>query len=150
MNLQPIAIVQSARREIKDDNWGNVESIIELVPELKEEAFDGIDQFSHLEIIYYFHKNIPEKIVSDSRHPRNNKNWPKCGIFAQRGKNRPNSLGLTTVKLIRRKGKCISVLGLDAIDGTPILDIKPVMKEFLPREEVTQPSWSSELMKHYW
>lgn len=150
MNIQPIAYVHSSRSEIQDDNWAQVESVLELVPDISEEAFEGIDQFSHLEIIYYFHKVKPEKIVTDSRHPRNNKDWPKCGIFSQRGKNRPNCIGLTIVKLVQREGRKLSVLGLDAIDGTPILDIKPVMKEFLPREEVKQPSWSSELMKNYW
>jgi tRNA (adenine37-N6)-methyltransferase len=150
MELHPIAYVRNLREKIKDDNWGNVQSVIELIPEIKEEAFDGIDLFSHLEIIYYFHKVKPEKIVSDSRHPRNNKDWPKSGIFAQRGKNRPNCIGLTIAKLVQRQGKKITVLGLDAIDGSPVLDIKPVMKEFLPREEVIQPSWSSELMKNYW
>jgi tRNA-Thr(GGU) m(6)t(6)A37 methyltransferase TsaA len=150
MELQPIAFVHSQRKEIKDDNWGNVESVIELIPEIKEEAFDGIEQFSHLEIIYYFHQVKPEKIVMDSRHPRNNKDWPKCGIFAQRGKNRPNRIGLTIVRLIQKHGKAITVLGLDAIDGSPVLDIKPVMKEFLPKEDVIQPSWSSELMTNYW
>ena len=150
MELHPIAFVHSPREEIQDDKWGHVKSVIELVPEIKEEALDGIDQFSHLEIIYYFHKVKPEKIVLDSRHPRNNKDWPKCGIFAQRGKNRPNCIGVTIVRLIQRKGKTITVLGLDAIDESPVLDIKPVMKEFLPREDVIQPSWSSELMKNYW
>ncbi|MBU2509996.1 tRNA (N6-threonylcarbamoyladenosine(37)-N6)-methyltransferase TrmO [bacterium] len=150
MEIHPIAFVQSPRGEIEDDNWGNVESVIELIPKIKAEAFDGIDQFSHLEIIYYFHRVKPEKIVTDSRHPRNNKDWPKCGIFAQRGKNRPNCIGLTIVRLLQRKGKTIVVLGLDAVDGTPVLDIKPVMKEFLPREDVIQPSWSSELMNNYW
>ena len=150
MELQPIAFVRSPIGEIKDDNWGEVKSIIELFPAFKEEAFDGIDQFSHLEIIYFFHRVKTEQIVTDSRHPRNNKDWPKFGIFAQRGKTRPNCIGLTIVKLIQRKGKSITVLGLDAIDGSPVLDIKPVMKEFLPREDVIQPSWSSELMKNYW
>lgn len=150
MELHPIAFVHSQIKELKDNNWGNVESDIELVPEIKEEAFDGIDQFSHLEIIYYFHQVKPEKIVTDSRHPRNNKDWPKCGIFAQRGKNRPNCIGLTIVRLIQKHENTITVLGLDAIDGSPVLDIKPVMKEFLPREDIIQPSWSSELMINYW
>ncbi|MES1220024.1 MAG: TrmO family methyltransferase, partial [Bacteroidota bacterium] len=71
-------------------------------------------------------------------------------IFAQRKKDRPNSIGLTTVELIERKGKTITVRYLDAIDGTPILDIKPVMKEFLPASEIRQPVWATELMKEYW
>jgi len=59
-------------------------------------------------------------------------------------------LGATIVKIIKREGSQLFVQGLDAIDGTPVLDIKPVMKEFLPREEVRQPEWATELMKNYW
>ncbi len=150
MELQAIGYIHNYREGIQDDNWGDVQSVIELVPEIREDAFDGIDLFSHLEILYYFHKVEPEKIVTASRHPRNNKDWPQCGIFAQRGKNRPNCIGLTVVKLVRRQGKTITVLGLDAIDRSPVLDIKPVMREFLPRGEVVQPTWCSELMKNYW
>jgi tRNA (Thr-GGU) A37 N-methylase len=72
------------------------------------------------------------------------------GIFAQRGKNRTNRLGATVVKVLRRDGRQLHVQGRDAIDGTPVLDIKPVMREFLLREEVIQPDWVTELMKNYW
>ncbi|MFN3492293.1 MAG: TrmO family methyltransferase, partial [Anaerolineales bacterium] len=75
---------------------------------------------------------------------------PQVGIFAQRGKNRPNRIGSTIVRIMKREGRQLHVKGLDAIDGTPILDIKPAMKEFLPREEIKQPEWASELMKNYW
>ncbi|MEK7660931.1 MAG: TrmO family methyltransferase, partial [Pseudomonadota bacterium] len=80
----------------------------------------------------------------------NNKNWPLVGIFAQRGKNRPNRIGSTICRLVSVKGKTIEVSGLDAIDGTPILDIKPVMQDFLPRSAVTEPPWAHELMLGYW
>jgi tRNA (Thr-GGU) A37 N-methylase len=90
------------------------------------------------------------KIETGARHPRNNKNWPKVGIFAQRGKTRPNRLGVSVVKIVKREGTRLFVEGLDAIDGTPVLDIKPVMREFLPREKVNQPHWATELMKDYW
>lgn len=150
MKLSPIAFVRSSREAVKDDNWGEVESVIELISEIDADALDGIEQFSHLEIVYYFHRVKPRKIVTGARHPRNNRDWPKCGIFAQRGKNRPNRLGASIARLVHRKGKKITVLGLDAIDGSPVLDIKPVMQEFLPREPVKQPAWSSELMKNYW
>jgi tRNA (Thr-GGU) A37 N-methylase len=72
------------------------------------------------------------------------------GIFAQRGKGRPNRLGVTIVEVIRREGRALTVAGLDAIDGSPVLDIKPVMAEFLPRTPVRQPEWSRELMRNYW
>ena len=72
------------------------------------------------------------------------------GIFAQRGKNRPNRLGVSVARLVCRQGRQIILQGLDAINGTPVLDIKPVMREFLPAGEIRQPLWSHELMRKYW
>ena len=110
----------------------------------------GIDEFSHLEIIFYFDKVSDDKIQYEARHPRNNTDYPEVGILAQRGKNRPNKLGLTIVELLELKQRTLIVKGLDAIDGTPIIDIKPVMKEFLPKDQVRQPNWSISLMENYW
>ncbi|MBK8784485.1 MAG: SAM-dependent methyltransferase [Anaerolineales bacterium] len=148
--LSPIATVKNIRAEIEDDNWGAVVSVIELDPSFGEEAMFEVEGFSHVEIFFLFHRVEDTKIETGARHPRNNKNWPKVGIFAQRGKNRPNRLGATICKVIKREERNLFVQGLDAIDGTPVLDIKPVMKEFLPREDVTQPAWATELMKKYW
>jgi tRNA (Thr-GGU) A37 N-methylase len=72
------------------------------------------------------------------------------GIFAQRAKGRPNRIGSTIVAIAGRRGRDLEVVGLDAVDGTPVVDIKPVMREFLPRTAVRQPRWATELMKHYW
>jgi tRNA (Thr-GGU) A37 N-methylase len=72
------------------------------------------------------------------------------GIFAQRKKDPPNFIGLTIVELLEKKNNILLVKNLDAIDGTPILDIKPVMKEFLPQGKIKQPAWSKELMQQYW
>ena len=129
--LQPVAFVRNTRSDQSDDFWGSIESEIELAGEVPADAFNGIDDFSHLEIIFYFDKADKSKAVY-KYHPRGNTNWPEVGIFAQRKKDRPNSIGLTVVELIKREGNKIWVKYLDAIDGTPILDIKPVMKEFLP------------------
>ncbi|QOY34923.1 SAM-dependent methyltransferase [Anaerobacillus isosaccharinicus] len=150
IELKPIGIVYNDRCKIEDDNWGDVISKIILDVSLPVEALSEIDSFSHLDIIFYFHKVEKTKIISGARHPRNNETLPKVGIFAQRGKNRPNQLGLTTVRLLKREGRELVVLGLDCINETPILDIKPVMKEFLPKEKVIQPDWSLEIMKNYW
>ena len=150
IELSPIGLVRNSRKEVEDDNWGDVLSIIELDSSLPEDALFEIESFSHAEVIYYFHLVEENKIEKGSRHPRNNKEWPQVGILSQRGKNRPNRLGATIVKVLRREGRQLHVQGLDAIDGTPVLDIKPVMKEFLPREEVRQPEWATELMKNYW
>jgi tRNA-Thr(GGU) m(6)t(6)A37 methyltransferase TsaA len=148
--LSPIGTVKNTRRLVEDDHWGDVLSVIELDASFTEDALLQIEEFSHAEIIYYFHLVQEAKIETGARHPRNNQNLPKAGIFAQRGKNRPNRLGASIVKIIKREGARLFVQGLDAIDGTPVLDIKPVMREFLPREEVRQPDWAAELMKNYW
>jgi tRNA (adenine37-N6)-methyltransferase len=145
----PIAAVSNGRKTISDDYWGTVVSTITLLPHIPEEAFDGIEQFSHLEIIYHFDRVDQDTIVF-AGHPRGNPDYPRTGIFAQRKKDRPNRIGLCTVELVARSGRTITVKLLDAIDGTPVLDIKPVMKEFGPKGEVRQPGWSVELMQNYW
>ncbi|MBE0650153.1 MAG: SAM-dependent methyltransferase [Bacteroidales bacterium] len=146
--LQPVAYVKNSRKEKIDDNWGNILSEIELAEGIPSEALDSIEAFSHLEIIYFFDK--AEKTVTGSEHPRENPDWPKVGIFAQRKKDRPNHIGLTTVNLIKKTDRKLFVTNFDAIDGTPILDIKPVFEEFLPKGNVHQPEWTRELMKNYW
>ena len=148
--VQPIAYVMNNRKEITDDHWGNIPSEIQLVDSIPEEALAGIADFSHLEIFYVFHQAIKADIVWNAQHPRENPEWPKVGIFAQRKKDRPNHLGSTIVELLKVKGRSLWVKNLDAIDGTPVIDIKPVMKEFLPLSEVSQPLWSTKLMKNYW
>ena len=148
--LQPIGHVSSARAEVKDDDWGAVIARIKLESWLSAEALAGLQDFSHAEILFVFDQVEDAKIELTARHPRNNKAWPKVGIFAQRGKNRPNKLGATIVEIVAVEGKTLVVRGLDAIDGTPIVDIKPVMREFLPRVPTRQPKWVDELMRDYW
>ena len=150
ITLTPIATVRNSRREVKDDDWGDVISVIVLDASMPEEALFEIESFSHAEVVFFFHLVDDAKVETGSRHPRNNKDWPKVGILSQRGKNRHNRLGITIVKILRREGRNLHVQGLDAVDGTPILDIKPVMREFLPQEETRQPEWATELMKNYW
>jgi len=148
--LQPIGYVRSERSELEDDDWDNVPARIELVEELSPECFDGLSDFSHAEVIYFFDRVAESAIEHKARHPRGNTQWPRVGIFAQRAKDRPNRLGATIVEIVKRDGRALFVNGLDAVDGTPVLDIKPVMNEFLPRSAVRQPEWSSELMREYW
>lgn len=150
ITLQPIGVVHNTRCTVEDDYWGDVVSEIVIDGSLGAEALLGLEEFSHAEVTFHFHQVETAKIVTDARHLRNNPAWPRVGILAQRGKNRPNRLGLTVVKIIKRDGRRLLVSGLDAIDGTPVLDIKPVMAEFLPREPIHQPSWATELMQDYW
>ncbi len=149
ITLTPIATVKNIRATPTDDFWGDIISEITLAEHIPTEAFDNIEQFSHLEIIYYFDKVDTGKIVF-AGYPRGNPDYPKMGILAQRKKDRPNQLGLCTVELVEHTGRTIKVKYLDAIDGTPVLDIKPVMKEFGLKGEVKQPDWVGDLMKDYW
>ena len=149
--LVPIGQVRGGRAEAIDDDWGASRARIELDPgRFAPDALAGLGDFSHAEVIFLFDKVPDEKIESGARHPRSRTDWPLVGIFAQRGKNRPNRIGLTTCRIVAVDGLSVDVEGLDAIDGTPVLDIKPVMVEFLPRGDVRQPDWSHELMQGYW
>jgi len=148
--MTPIGHVVGGRNAPIDDNWDNVQAKIILADEFTPDAIAGLDGFSHIEVIFFFNQVDVAKIETGARHPRNNKDWPMVGIFAQRGKNRPNRIGSTICQIISIADKSIEVRGLDAIEGTPILDIKPVMQEFLPRGEIKQPKWVGELMAGYW
>jgi tRNA-Thr(GGU) m(6)t(6)A37 methyltransferase TsaA len=151
VQIRAIGMVEAVRAQAEEDDFlGGEEACIALTEEFDMAALQGIDDFSHVEILYFFHEVEPSKIVSGARHPRNNPAWRAVGIFAHRGKNRPNRIGSTICRLLRVEGTRLFVAELDAINGTPVLDIKPVMAEFLPRQEVRQPAWSRELMRHYW
>src|SRR6185503_11810950 len=135
--MSPIAVVRSPRVELDDDDWGAVAAVIELVPEISTESLAGLEDFSHVEVLFVFDRVSEASIEHKARHPRGNPAWPKVGIYAQRGKNRPNRLGSTIARIVKREDRRLHVIGLDAVDGTPVLDLKPVMKEFLPREPVS-------------
>ena len=149
--LEAIGHVRGGRVDPVDDDWGKSRCTIELDPtRYGPEALVGLDAFSHVEIIFLFDQVSPEKIERGARHPRGRNDWPLTGIFAQRGKNRPNRLGVTVCRVLAIKGVQLQVEGLDAIDSTPVIDIKPAMREFLPRGDLHQPEWVAELMKAYW
>lgn len=150
IEMHPIGRVESPRIRADNDFWGEMQSCITLSERYGADALDGIDTFSHVEVLFVFDQVDPSKVVTGTRHPRNNPDWPAVGIFAQRGKDRPNRIGSTICRVLRRDGRKLFVAELDAIDGTPVLDIKPVMSEFLPREPIRQPTWSRELMTQYW
>lgn len=145
-----VAVVVGGRTTMVDDDWGDVSSVVRLDDSFPVEALAGLEQFSHVEVVFFFDRVREEKIETGARHPRGRADWPSVGIFAQRGKNRPNRLGVSRAQIVRVDGRDLHLRGLDAIDGTPVLDIKPVMREFEPRGPVVQPSWATELMQDYY
>ena len=149
-SMRAIGVVHNTRRDVIDDEWGAIVSEIRLDGSIPAKCLDGIEEFSHAEIVYVFHRAIGLTPVLGAEHPRENPDWPKVGIYAQRKKARPNFIGCTIARVLRREGRSLFVERFDAIDGTPVLDIKPVMREFLPAGEVRQPRWADELMRNYW
>jgi tRNA-Thr(GGU) m(6)t(6)A37 methyltransferase TsaA len=149
--LTPIGYVRGGRVEARDDDWDREQAVIELDSgQFQADALAGLEDFSHVEVLFHFHQVAEEKIVSSARHPRGRADWPKVGIFAQRGKGRPNRLGVSVCKVIAVDGLCLTVQGLDAIDGTPVLDLKPYLSGFAPRGEIREPAWATEIMADYW
>lgn len=104
------------------------------------DALSGLADFSHVEVVYLFDRVAPDTVQTGARHPSGNQAWPRVGIFAQRAKGWPNRLGVSVCELLTVNGLTLTVRDLDAIDGTPVLDVKPYMVEFAPRSPVRQPT----------
>ncbi len=150
ITMSPIGTVRSTRSAVVDDDWDRERVFVELDARFGADALAGIDTFSHVEVIFFMDRVDAAKIETGARHPRNNADWPAVGIFAQRGKNRPNQIGTTICRVARVEDRRLYVEGLDAVDGTPVLDVKPWVKEFGPRGDVKQPAWMDALMVEYW
>ena len=148
--VTPIGRVQGSRAQPEDDSWDQEVALIELDGRFTPEAVAGLTGFSHIEVVFHFDRGAEDEIHIAGRRPRGRADWPLVGIFAQRGKARPNRIGVTMCRLLSVEGLRLKVRGPDAIEGTPVLDIKPVMTGFQPRGEILEPEWAKELMKDYW
>ncbi|MGW6710455.1 SAM-dependent methyltransferase [Streptomyces sp. NPDC054956] len=154
--MVPVGVVVGGRAEVADDDWGRETAVIRLDGErFGPEALYGLEDFSHVEVVYHFDRVPQDRIETGARHPRNNPDWPLVGIFAQRGKNRPNRLGVSRCRVVKVDGLApggpeVHVEGLDAVSGTPVVDLKPYMTEFGPRGEHRQPEWATVLMRDYY
>jgi tRNA-Thr(GGU) m(6)t(6)A37 methyltransferase TsaA len=148
--LRAIGVVRSPIKKMADDCWGGIISTIELdARQFGPDCTMGLDQYSHVEVLFLLSKIRPEKVETGARHPRGRADWPRMGLFAQRSKTRPNRIGATICKLESVAGLKIRVCELDAVDGTPVLDVKPYLKGFAPRGKVREPAWAGELMTGY-
>jgi tRNA (Thr-GGU) A37 N-methylase len=143
--------VRSDRSEPIDDGWDSIGAAIMLDPEVVgTTATRGLESFSHVDVVYCFHLVDEQSVATGARRPRGNPDWPAVGILAQRAKDRPNRIGVSTCRLLAVEGLELHIGGLDAIDGTPVLDVKPHMRGFGPRGPVSEPAWARELMAGYW
>jgi len=148
IQLKPIGFVSSPVSERLDENWGEVTSRIILQPEFAG-ALLGLEGFSHAIIVAYLHQAHYEKAKHLQRRPRNLATMPLVGILAQRAKNRPNPLGITAVEILAVGNDYLEVKGLDAVNETPILDIKPYYPQYDKKDNSKVPEWVDRLMKDY-
>src|SRR5690349_17313752 len=147
--ITPIGTVRNERTDVQNtDNWGAVRSTIVVDERFGDACLQGLEGFSHVEVLFVFDQ-FPDG--GDFREPkpyRGRADLPPVGIFAGRGPRRPNRIGVTTCAIESVKGREVTVVGLDAVAGTPVVDLKPAMVEFSPAD-ITQPEWVTEMMAEY-
>lgn len=115
--------------------------VLEIKPQYAP-ALKGLEGFSHLWVVYWFHENdTPESRATLQVHPRRDPANPLTGVFACRAPERPNLIGLTACRIIKINGNVVEVSGLDARDGTPIVDLKPYIPKGDAIPEATTPEW---------
>jgi tRNA-Thr(GGU) m(6)t(6)A37 methyltransferase TsaA len=142
IKLTPIGFVKNALVETTRIDCGEITSEIIIKEEFKE-ALGGIDEFSHIVVIYWLHKTPSSQRSVTKVHPKHNQNLPLIGVFATRSPVRPNPIGISTVKLLKYHANVLEVIGLDAVNGTPVLDIKPHIPGSDSPTEVRIPDWLS-------
>jgi tRNA-Thr(GGU) m(6)t(6)A37 methyltransferase TsaA len=148
MQIEPIGIVRNSVRGAIDENWGAVVSEIKLSEEFAP-GLRGLEGFSHVIVVFVMHAAEFDPDRHLVRRPRDQADMPLLGIFAQRARHRPNPIGITTVALQRIEGSSLFVKGLDAIDGSPVLDIKPHVPIYDSPETPSVPEWVGRLMRGY-
>ncbi|NEA48439.1 SAM-dependent methyltransferase [Streptomyces sp. SID10815] len=149
--VESIATVVGGHTRVQDDYQGGVESIIRLHGTYPLETLQGIEDFSHLTVTWRFHLALPEDVQLHARSPRGNAHWPATGTFVHRNHRRPNQLAVSYPRLLKVEGRDLVVTDLDAVDGTPVLDLAPYFGQMGPRGAVRQPAWVGEMLDPcYW
>jgi len=143
-----MGVVCNEVKEPVDEGWGRVVSEI-VLDEALADGMDGIEAFSHVLILYWMHRAAEAEPVRMRRRPQGRQDMPEVGIFAQRARHRPNPIGVTAVELLRREKNRLVVRGLDAINGTPVLDVKPYVPQFDAVKSPRVPAWIDQLMEGY-
>ena len=148
MEFRPIGFVRSPVKEPVDESWGSVVSRI-LLTKPWGRGLKGLEEFSHLLIVFHMHQATHNPKTDLVRRPRGRADMPEAGIFAQRARHRPNPIGITAVRLLDIRSSTLTVQGLDAVDGSPVLDIKPYVPEFDRVAKPKVPSWMKKLLQGY-
>ena len=140
MNLKAIGIVRKEVKQPVRQDWEKVVSDI-VVDSSLTEALDGLEDFSHIIVLYWMHRRAATGQPPTKVHPRGRQELPLMGLFATRSPDRPNPVGIATVRLLQRQGNTLKVEGLDAIDGTPVIDIKPHIPGYDSVADAKVPPW---------
>lgn len=140
ISIRPIGYVANGERGPRHGGWGDVVSRLVLRPALAR-ALDGVEEFSHLLVLFWLDRVTRGERARLRVHPRDRLDLPEVGVFATRTQFRPNPIGATVVELLAHEGTTLVVRGLDALDGTPIVDIKPWSPAFGPQAGVRTPEW---------
>jgi tRNA-Thr(GGU) m(6)t(6)A37 methyltransferase TsaA len=140
MTLKAIGIVRNEIKQPIRHGWREIVSEIVVNSNLTE-ALDGLDDFSHIIVFYWMHRLPAGKRLSLKVHPMGKSELPLVGRFATRSPSRPNPVGQATVRLLERRGNVLKVKGLDAIDGTPVIDIKPYLPGYDSATDAKVPPW---------
>lgn len=150
LSLRVIGVVRSPRTNVTHaDGWGDVQARIELAADLGSEALTGLADFSHVEVVFWFDQVHRRASYAGRSRARGQADMPLIGVFAARGPHRPNPIGVSACPVVAVGDRWLDVRGLDAVDATPVLDLKPVMPRLLP-DGVHEPGWSAELMACYY
>jgi tRNA (adenine37-N6)-methyltransferase len=148
IRMRPIGTVRSPVRDAVDADWGPVVSRIQLLPELAA-GLRGLKGFSHAVVVFRMHEATFDAQKHLVRRPREREDMPELGIFSQRARHRPNAIGVSVVAIEGVESDTLVVRGLDAIDGTPVLDIKPHVRAFDAPPGSAEPEWIGRLMAGY-
>ena len=140
INIQPIGIVENSLGRRHYDQWRETKSTI-IISEEYQDALYRLEEFSHIEVLFYLHEM--DQSFKTQIHPTGNPEYPLVGAFATRTPNRPGKIGLTKCRLLNIEGNKVRVKGLDAFNGSPVLDIKPYTGK--PISDVKQPDWLKKL-----
>jgi tRNA (adenine37-N6)-methyltransferase len=144
-----VGTARNGRTDPQDsDHWADVRSTILIDERFGDHCLDGLSEFSHVEVLFHFDQLAEREDYRQPSRPRGRTDLPAVGVFCDRGPRRPNRIGCTICEVVSVHERRLQVRGLDAIDGTPVLDIKPVMRQFVP-ESIRQPEWVDSLMKDY-
>ena len=160
MMLQPVGVIKSQIKEpflaAQDDGikmQGQFDAVREHIHEVRQniaeivinedllEILDGIDHYSHIVVLYWAHKVPAQSRSLVKVHPMGRKEFPLVGLFCTCSPARPNPVLMSVVRLCGRQANVLQVMGLDAIDGSPVIDIKPYVKHLYPQEGVLIPDW---------